>query len=83
MKTTVPILGNLPLLGNLFRTSQDEVDREKVTILITARVVEPEESCAEAQALKQTIGERTPDVGVSTSSGTPPARPLEHGVPHP
>jgi len=82
VRSKVPILGDIPLLGNLFQTSQREVDREKVTILITARVVEPEEASAEVQPLKETIGERTPDVGAPVSSGAPSARPSEHGAPH-
>jgi general secretion pathway protein D len=82
VRSKVPILGDIPLLGNLFQTSQREFDRERVTILITARVVDPEEASAEAQPLKETIGERTPDVGVPVSSGTPSARTSEHEAAH-
>lgn len=38
----LPILGNVPVAGALFRTTTDETSREEVIILLTVHVVEPE-----------------------------------------
>ncbi|MEO6875505.1 MAG: hypothetical protein ABI222_11865, partial [Opitutaceae bacterium] len=40
-KTQVPILGDIPILGNLFKTSSDEYDTTNLIIFITATVLEP------------------------------------------
>lgn len=52
-RSQVPALGNIPLLGAAFRTTNDAVVREEVIILITPHIVQQE--AAEA------IGEQTKD----------------------
>ncbi|MBS3735085.1 MAG: hypothetical protein KGY99_09195 [Phycisphaerae bacterium] len=39
-RTQVPLLGNVPHLGTLFRTTNDRTEREEVIILITPHIVE-------------------------------------------
>jgi len=39
-KNQVPVLGNLPLLGALFRGTQDTVTREEVIIMLTPHIIE-------------------------------------------
>ena len=41
-RSQVPILGNVPLLGTIFRSTTDQVVREEVIILITPRIVRQE-----------------------------------------
>jgi type IV pilus assembly protein PilQ len=40
-KTSVPLLGDIPILGGLFKTTNDEVDVTNLIIFITATVLEP------------------------------------------
>ena len=35
----VPVLGDIPFIGQLFRSRQDRIDRTNLIIFITARVV--------------------------------------------
>jgi type IV pilus assembly protein PilQ len=39
-KSQVPVLGNLPLVGSLFRGKKDTVGREEVIIILTPHIVE-------------------------------------------
>lgn len=41
-KTKVPILGDMPLLGGLFRKSSDSVTRKNLLIFVTASILSPE-----------------------------------------
>ncbi len=41
IKSQVPLLGDIPLLGNLFKTTNDQVDVTNLIIFITATVLEP------------------------------------------
>lgn len=66
IKSKTPFLGDIPLLGNLFRASHKEFRQQKVTILITATVVEPEKAAVEAKPAKEEIKERMPSIGVPT-----------------
>lgn len=66
IKSKVPGLGDIPLIGNLFRTSRKEIRQQKVTILITARVVEPEKAVKEAKPAKTEVDIRKPEIGVPT-----------------
>ena len=66
IRSRAPFLGDIPLLGNLFRSSHYEQRQQKVTILITARVVEPEKAIQEAEPAKREIEIRTPAIGVPT-----------------
>ena len=40
-ETKIPFLGDLPFLGQFFRTKEDDVDKRNLLIFITARVIEP------------------------------------------
>jgi type II secretory pathway component HofQ len=37
----VPVLGELPFIGQLFRSVTDRKDKTELLIFITARVIEP------------------------------------------
>jgi type II secretory pathway component GspD/PulD (secretin) len=39
-KTQVPVLGNLPVLGSLFRGTIDETQREEVIVLLTPHIID-------------------------------------------
>lgn len=67
IRSKTPILGDIPLLGNLFRTSHKDIRQQKVTILVTARVIEPEKAVKEAAPAKAEIKVRTPEIGIPTS----------------
>ncbi len=54
----LPVLGELPVLGALFRSSEFQTDRSELMFLITPRLVKP-------------IG---PDVALPTDAFTPPSR---------
>ena len=55
-RSQVPIVGNIPGLGALFRGSSDNTGREEVIILLTVHIVEDEAKYAEAsQALAEEI----------------------------
>lgn len=50
VKTKVPFLGDIPLIGSLFRKTTDDTERRNLLIFITARVVnKKEEIMASAQ----------------------------------
>lgn len=49
-KTQIPILGDIPLVGGLFRGVNDQVKREEVIILLTPHIVdEPNETNGDAR----------------------------------
>lgn len=52
-RTQVPLLGNIPYLGTLFRTTNDSTDRSEVIILITPHIVN--------QPTDEAIGEQMKD----------------------
>src|SRR5690606_21308133 len=54
----LPVLGELPVLGTLFRSSEFQTDRTELMFLITPRLVKP-------------LG---PDVALPTDAFTPPSR---------
>jgi len=43
----MPLMGNLPLLGKLFRTSVEETTRTEIVVLLTPRIVQQDELAAE------------------------------------
>lgn len=47
--TQVPLLGNLPLVGAVFRNRAEQVTREEIIVLITPRIVLDEEACPEGE----------------------------------
>ncbi len=46
-RSQVPFLGNIPTLGNLFRSRNDQLDREEVIILLTVYIVKDDNFYAE------------------------------------
>jgi type IV pilus assembly protein PilQ len=50
-RSQVPVLGNLPMLGALFRGTTDKMQREEVIIMLTPHIIEePSETNAEDRA---------------------------------
>jgi len=47
IKTKVPVLGSIPVLGALFRKETETVERRNLLIFVTARVLEPLKAVAE------------------------------------
>jgi len=45
----VPVIGNLPLLGPLFRSKQESVERHEVLVLITPHIVYEPGTCREGE----------------------------------
>jgi type IV pilus assembly protein PilQ len=43
----VPLLGDLPVVGNLFRSRNDSIDREEVIILLTVHIVKDDDDYAD------------------------------------
>ena len=60
----VPILGDIPLIGFLFRTTSDQKQRTNLLIFVTPHIVTEMES---ASAMKETLTRR---VGIDTSAVT-------------
>ena len=42
--TKIPVLGDLPLIGSLFRASRDENQRTEVVVLLTPRIIDEDSS---------------------------------------
>jgi type IV pilus assembly protein PilQ len=50
-RAQVPLLGNLPILGAVFRWTSDKVERQEVIVLLTPRIIEePEQTEGQARA---------------------------------
>lgn len=63
IENKVPVLGDIPLLGRLFRSNHDNVDTRNLIIFITAKVLNPDGSTyrdvfSEETLLKMGISER-------------------------
>jgi type IV pilus assembly protein PilQ len=54
-RTQVPILGNIPGLGTLFRQTDDTTIRDEIIILITPRIVRQENDEAISEQLKDDV----------------------------
>lgn len=51
IKTQVPLIGNLPILGAAFRGTTDTVERQEVIVLLTPHIIEePKEAEGQARA---------------------------------
>ncbi len=49
-RSQIPLLGDLPLIGGLFRSTNDSTTRQEVIILLTVHIInEPEETNSEAR----------------------------------
>ena len=47
----VPLLGDIPLIGSLFRSTRDRTQREEVIVMLTVHIInEPDETNADARA---------------------------------
>lgn len=46
-RSQVPFLGNIPWVGNLFRSRNDAVEREEVIILLTVKIIDNDEVYAQ------------------------------------
>ncbi len=62
IKSQVPLLGDIPLLGNLFKTTNDQVDVTNLIIFITATVLEPSKMKYDTVVSKEQIN----DLGLTT-----------------
>jgi type II secretory pathway component GspD/PulD (secretin) len=50
-RSQIPLLGDLPLIGGLFRGTNDQTQRQEVIVLLTPHIVdEPEETNSDARA---------------------------------
>ncbi len=54
-RNQVPVMGNIPYLGTLFRSTVDQTIREEVIILITPRIIRPDSDEAVGDQLKDDI----------------------------
>ncbi len=54
-RAQVPVLGNVPYVGPLFRRTGDTTEREEVIVLITPRIVENESFEAVSEQLKDDV----------------------------
>lgn len=52
-----PFLGDLPLIGNLFRYSRNRRDKQEVTILITCRIIRPGMTSPEVETVQKEAAE--------------------------
>jgi type IV pilus assembly protein PilQ len=62
-RSQLPLLGNIPYLGTMFRSTSDAIDREEVIILVTPHIVradvdEPASDQLLDEANRQLIGQR-------------------------
>ncbi len=60
----VPILMHLPLLGRLFRGDDDRLQRRELLILITSRILDPEEAAALAGEYQRDFAKKSQGAGV-------------------
>jgi general secretion pathway protein D len=54
-ETGIPVLGDIPLVGNLFKTTSDQVRRTELLVLLTPRVIR---DSAEARAVTEELRKR-------------------------
>lgn len=54
-KDKTPLLGDIPLIGNLFRTTHKDQRRQEVIILVTPRIIRPGQTTDEAKRIKSQI----------------------------
>jgi len=54
-RSQIPVVGNVPLLGTLFRRTNDSTDREEVIILITPYIVKQDAAEAVGERMKDDV----------------------------
>lgn len=52
-RSQVPLLGNIPFAGALFRDQSDQIERQEVIILLTPHIIKNETEYSEASKLQQ------------------------------
>jgi type IV pilus assembly protein PilQ len=57
-RSQVPVLGNIPYLGNLFKKQQDTTQREEVIILLTPHIVKDDDAYSKASEAEQKEAEK-------------------------
>ena len=57
-RSQVPILGNIPGLGNLFKKQQDTTQREEVIILLTPHIIKDDEAYSKASEAEMKEAEK-------------------------
>jgi type IV pilus assembly protein PilQ len=62
IRSQVPLLGDIPILGNLFKTTNDAVDVTNLVIFITATVLEPSKMKYDTVVSKDQLN----DLGLTT-----------------
>ena len=68
--TGIPLLSDVPVLGNLFKTTTDTADRTELLVLMTPRVVR---SLQDARVLTEELRLRIPSVTTLEKRLIPPA----------
>lgn len=61
----VPILMHLPLIGRLFRSDNDTQERRELLVMITARVLDPEQAAALSRQYERNFQQRVRGSGVT------------------
>lgn len=54
----VPVLMHIPLLGRLFRSDDDRQERRELLVMITSRVLDPEQAAALSRVYEQNFQQR-------------------------
>jgi type IV pilus assembly protein PilQ len=54
-RSQIPVLGNLPIAGVLFRSTSDSTVREEVIILVTPHIIQPDADGAVSERLKDDV----------------------------
>jgi type IV pilus assembly protein PilQ len=57
-KSQVPVMGNLPLIGNLFGQQTDTTERKEIIILLTPHIIKDEEAYTAASDEEKKIAEK-------------------------
>ena len=56
--TQIPVLGNLPMVGSLFRQRSEEIDRREIIVLLTPKIVDDSGMWAEGMAATEQLRNR-------------------------
>jgi len=54
-RSQVPVLGNIPYLGTMFRSTSDDTDREEVIVLVTPHIIKQAQDEAASEQLKNDV----------------------------
>ena len=64
----IPLLGDIPVIGRLFRSRYEQSEKRNLLIFVTARLVDPAGRSLKTQA----DGDKTPDAAVNQPVATQP-----------